>query len=116
MELKDRSVTGIGVGQKHCIWQVLAKPVRVADGNHLIENAVYDKRRLGNSFEGGEAIPVDPLPIPKGSDLSRGDLWARGWLTIRRALCQTSNKGRSCPENVLLLYRRTAGLRDFRVC
>lgn len=48
VELEDRSVPGIGIGQENRIEKIFAQPVGVSDGDHLVVNSVDDECGLLN--------------------------------------------------------------------
>lgn len=73
VELKQRAVPGVRVGEQDCVRQVLDQPVGVRDGNHCVMNAVHDEHWLANGREVRETLASELLPIPKGHDLSLGD-------------------------------------------
>jgi hypothetical protein len=53
---------------------MLAKPVRVANWNHLVKYTVHDERRLSNSLEFGEPLTGEVLPLAKRGYLGTRNL------------------------------------------
>lgn len=45
VELKEGAVARVRISQKDGIWQVLAQPIGVPNGDHLIVDSIYDEGR-----------------------------------------------------------------------
>jgi len=83
MILKQRTVTGVRIGQEHGARQMLRERVRILDRDHLIEDAVHDQARLRDSAELREALPaVAALPRAERGELRGRDVRTRQRLAI----------------------------------
>src|SRR5882724_2684157 len=87
---------GVGVGQQHGVWEMLAQHIGIADWNHIVEDAVNDQARLRDFGELGEALATVLFPGAKGRDLSDCDILAGQRLTILFSLGEASCEGFSC--------------------
>ena len=76
MKLKQRSVSGIGVGQQDGVGEMFAQHVRIADRNHIVEDAIDDQTGLHDFAELGKALARVCFPGTKGRDLSDCDVCA----------------------------------------
>ena len=65
MKLKKRTMTRVGIGQKHGVRQVLAQHVGISDRNHVVENSIYDEAWLAYLGEVNKAITGVLFPGPK---------------------------------------------------
>ena len=61
----------VRIGHEDGIGQVLRHPIGIADGDHFVANAVYDKRGLRDGLEICESFACERLPITEGGDLPR---------------------------------------------
>ena len=86
----------VGVGQQHCVREMLAQHVGIADWNHIVEDAIDDQARLRDLAEPGETLSTVLFPSTKGLDLSDCDILAGQRLTILLSLCEPSREGLSC--------------------
>src|ERR1700733_11145355 len=86
---------GIGVGQQHGVWEMLAQHVGIADWNHIVEDAVDDQARLRDLAELGETLATVLFPSAKGGDLSDGYILAAERFAILFSLCEPSREGLS---------------------
>ena len=48
VELEQCAVSRIWVGDEHAVWQMLAQPIRIGNGDHLVTGAVHDEGRLAD--------------------------------------------------------------------
>src|SRR5258706_9764355 len=87
---------GVGVGQQHGVWEMLAQHIGIADWNHIVEDAVNDQARLHDFAELGETLATVLFPSSKGRDLSDCDILAGQRLAILLSLCEPSREGFSC--------------------
>ena len=76
MKLKQRSVSGVGVGQQDGVREMLAQHIGIADRNHIVEDAIDDQARLHDFAEVGKALASVCLPGTKDRDLSDRDVSA----------------------------------------
>ena len=74
VKLEQRTMPGVGIRQQHCIRQMLTESVGVRDRNHLVVNAVDDKRGLVDLRQIREAQAGDVLPVAERGDLRGRDL------------------------------------------
>ena len=75
--LEQRAMSRVGVRQKDRVRQVLAEPVGVRDGDHLVADTVHDQRRVTDGPELGEPLALELFPLAEGSYSSAPDLGAR---------------------------------------
>src|ERR1700733_2516125 len=87
---------GVGVGQQHGVWEMLAQHVGIADWNHIVEDAVDDQARLRDLAEPGETLATVLFPSSKGRDLSDCDILAGQRLAFLFSLCERSRERLSC--------------------
>jgi hypothetical protein len=76
VKLKQRSVSGIGVGQQDGVGEMFAQHVGIADRNHIVEDAIDDQTWLHDFAELGKTLASVCLPATKGRDLSDRDVCA----------------------------------------
>ena len=67
---------GVGVGQQHGVWEMLAQHVGIPDWNHIVEDTVDDQARLRYLAELGETLATVLFPSSKCRDLSDRDVCA----------------------------------------
>ncbi len=103
MELEQRTVPGVGIGQQYRIWQVLTQKIGIPDRHHFIVNAIHDQRWLAYALEISEALARRFFPFTEGAHLSLGDGRTGDRFTIRAALHESVCEGLSC---LLARFRR----------
>jgi hypothetical protein len=109
VELEQGAVSGIGIRQEHCIWQVFREPIRICDRDHLVVDAIDDQYGPANALEVRKSLTGESLPLAKRRDLSSSDLGSRRRFAILRALRKAGDERLSraltrfcrCEENFL---------------
>src|SRR5208283_3858160 len=86
---------GIGIGQQHGVWEMLAQHVGIADRNHIVEDAIYDQTWLHDFAELGKALASVCFPGTKGLDLSDRDVCAGQGFVVLLSLGEPSYEGLS---------------------
>ena len=86
----------VGVGQQHGVWEMLAQHVGIADGNHIVEDAVGDQAWLAYFGEISKALAAEMFPSSKGRDLSDCYILAGQRLAILLSLCEPGCEGLAC--------------------
>jgi hypothetical protein len=95
VELKEGAVARVRISQKNGVRQVLAQPVGVPNGNHLIVYPIYDYSRSLDTFKLGEAIALETFPVPERHDLRFHDLASGRRLLVFLALRQPPDEVRA---------------------
>src|SRR5271163_5097728 len=75
---------------------MLAKDVRVADRDHIVENSVYDEARLMYLAELREAFSAEAFPGAKGRNLCHRYVCACKRYAVFFSLCQPACEGLAC--------------------
>src|SRR5436309_14496213 len=100
MMLKQRTVTGVRIGQEHGARQMLRDRVSILDRDHLIEDAVHDQARLRDSAELREALPVvAALPRTERGELRGRDVRTRQGLAILLGSQKSSVPVKCCRQS-----------------
>src|SRR5262249_31138538 len=74
VELIYRAMTGVRIGHKHGVRQVLREPIRVGDWDHLVEDTIDHQHRLLDAPQLAEALASNLLPLAERCDLRCRDL------------------------------------------
>ena len=93
VELKQRTVAGVRIGEQHSVGQVLTQPIGVAYRDHFVAYAVDDEGWLLDTSQIREAVAGDVPPRAKCGDLCRGHRWRGFSIQIDATLLESSDKG-----------------------
>jgi hypothetical protein len=96
VELKEGAVARVRISQKDGIRQVFAQPIGVPNRNHLIVDSIYDEGRCRDTFQIGEAVTLELLPVPERHQLCFRNLVSGRRLQVLLALRQPRDKIRAC--------------------
>jgi hypothetical protein len=95
VELKEGAVARVRISQKDGIWQILALPIGVPNGDHLIVDSIYDEGRRPDTFQISEAVALKLLPVPECHHLRFHDLISGCRLRVFLALRQPRDEVRA---------------------
>ena len=93
--LEQRPVSGVRVRQQDGVGQVLDEAIGVDDRDHLVMDAVDDKRRMSDGSDFRETLSGDAFPITERRHLRIGDRRSRNSVEVLLPLGQSLDERRS---------------------
>src|SRR5689334_4425783 len=95
MELEERSMASVRVGEQKSIRQILTQEIRIPDGDHFVVDAADYQSGLADAFEAREAFALGLLPLAKCRQLRSGDLWSRRSVAVARPFAEPPDECRA---------------------